>query len=138
MKVIKIPYDTTIPCTVHEIPDAQDLSIQEAGKVLERIKELISIGWAEIVLTIVKGDDPRREYVLIVDEVGKLKDGWTGRINTRASQYYAGTPYGDLIVGDVVFLAREWTESFGECDLAGLTDYEEEAILEHLMDEVDL
>ena len=133
MKVIKIPYNSEIPCTVHEIQDAKDLSIEESGRVLDRIKELISIEWAEVVLTIAKGDDPRREYVLIVDEVGKLKDGWTDRINARASQYYAGTRYGDPIVGDVVFLAREWTESFGECDLAGLTDYEEEVLMFYLL-----
>ena len=133
MKVIKIPYNTAIPCTVHEIADAKDPSIEEAGKVLDRIKELIGIEWAEIVLTIIKGEDPHRDYVLIVDEVGKLKDGWTDRINTRASQWYAGAPHGDLIVGNVVLLAREWTESFGECDLAGLTDWEEEVLMFHML-----
>ena len=133
MKVIKIPYNVETECTVHEIPDAQDLSIQEAGRVLDRIKELIGIEWAEIVVTIIKGEDPRRDYCLIVDEVGKLKDGWTDRINARASQWYAGAPHGDPIVGDVVLCAREWTESFGECDLTGLTDWEEEVLMFHLL-----
>ena len=133
MKVIKIPYDLNEPCTVHEIQDAKDLSIEEAGNVLDRIKELIQIEWAEVVLTIIKDEDPRRDYCLIVDEVGKMKDGWIERINIRASQFYAGTPYGDPIVGNVVLLAREWTESFGECDLAGLTDWEEEVLMFHLL-----
>lgn len=132
MKVIKIPHDKNMPCTVHEIQDAQDLSIEEAGKVLDRIKKLIGIEWAEIVLTNIKGEDPRRDYCLIVDEVGKLKDGWTDRINARASQYYAGTLYGDPIVGNVVLCAREWTESFGECDLTGLADWEEAALIEDI------
>lgn len=133
MKVIKIPYDMKTPCTVHDIQDAQDLSIEEAGKVLDRIKELIEIEWAEIVLTIIKGKDPRREYCLIVDEVGKLKDEWHKKINIRASALYAGTPHGDPIVGDVVLCAREWTDSFGECDLAGLSDKEEKIILFNLL-----
>ena len=133
MKVIKIPYDKSIPCTVHEIEDARDLSIEESGKVLDRIKKLISIEWAEIVLTFIKGEDPRREYCLIVDEVGKLKDGWVYKINPRASQWYAGALHGDPIVGDVVICAREWTESFGECDLAGLTDWEEEVLMFNLL-----
>ena len=133
MKVIKIPYDMKAPCTVHEIEDAKDLSIEESGKVLDRIKELISIEWAEIALTIIKGEDPRREYCLILDEVGKLKENWTERINLRASALYAGTQFGDPIVGDVVLCAREWTDSFGECDLAGLTDWEEKALLYHLI-----
>ena len=133
MKVIKIPYDKNIPCTVHEIQDAEDLSIEESGKVLDRIKELISIEWAEVVLTFIKSGDPRREYCLIVDEVGKLKEGWVKRINPRASQWYAGAFHGDPIVGDVVLLAREWTASFGECDLAGLTEWEEEVLMFHLL-----
>ena len=133
MKVIKIPYDSTIPCTVHEIQDAKDLSIEESGRVLDRIKELISIEWAEIVLTIVKGEDPRRDYVLIVDEIGKLKDGWSDRINTRASQFYAGTLHGDPIIGNVVLMAREWNEKFGEYDLAGLTEWEEEVLMFYLL-----
>ena len=127
MKVIKIPYDTAIPCTVHEVPEPEE------ENCLEKIKELISIEWAEIAVTIMKGEDPRREYCLILDEVGKLKDGWRKRINTRASQWYAGTVYGDPIVGDVVFSAREWTESFGECDLAGLEDWEVTVLLSRLL-----
>ena len=133
MKVIKIPYDTAIPCTVHEITDAQDSSIEEAGEVLDHVKELIDIEWAEIVLTIIKGEDPRRDYVLVVDEIGKLKDGWTEKINARASQWYASALHGDLIVGNVVLLAREWRETFGECDLTRLTDWEEEVLMFHML-----
>ena len=132
MKIIKIPYDSNIPCTVHEIQEAQDQSIEEAGNVLNRIKELIGIEWAEIVITIIKGQDPRREYCLIIDEIGKLKDGWKDKINARASKFYAGALYGDPIVGDVVLMAREWNDRFGECDLAGLIDWEIDALLEDL------
>ena len=112
MKVIKIPHDIRIPCTIHEV---------NQDNCLDQIKQLINIEWAEIVLTIIKDEDPHRDYCLIVDEVGKLKEGWIKKINPRASQFYAGTMHGDPIVGDVVLCAREWTESFGECDLAGLT-----------------
>ena len=112
MRVIKIPHDIRISCTIHEV---------NQDNCLDQIKQLINIEWAEIVLTILKDEDPHRDYCLIVDEVGKLKEDWVERINPRASQFYAGTMHGDPIVGDVVLCAREWTESFGECDLAGLT-----------------
>jgi len=127
MKVIKIPYDAKEPCTVHDVPDAEDT------RCLDKIKELIQIEWAEIVLTFIKGEDPRREYVLIVDEIGKLKEGWVKRINPRASQWYAGSMHGDPIVGDVILMAREWTKNFGECDLAGLNEYEEEVLMFYMI-----
>ena len=122
MKIIKIPIDLNEPCTVHEIQDTQDLSIEESGKVLEQIKQLIGIDWAEIVVIHIRPSDPRRDYCLIVDEVGKLKDGW--QMNIRASKFYPGTLYGDPIAGNVILCAREWTDSFGECDLAGLEENE--------------
>lgn len=124
MKVIKIPHDERIPCTIHEV---------NQDNCLDQIKQLINIEWAEIVLTIIKDKDPHRDYCLIVDEIGKLKEKWVERINPRASQFYAGTMHGDPIVGDVILCAREWTESFGECDLAGLTDWEEEVLMFHLL-----
>ena len=124
MTVIKIPYSFNEPCTLHEVPDAADTSIEESGKVFSAIKDLIGIEWGEIVLTLIKRVDPSRDYCLIVDEVGKLKDGWHDRINVRASQFYAGTPYGDPIVGDVILCARQWNSTFGECDLDGLTLFE--------------
>ena len=127
MKVIKIPYDKNIPCTVHEVAEPGD------SKCLNEIKELIEIESAEIVLTFIKCEDPRRDYCLIVDEVGKLKEEWHKKINTRASMFYAGSLHGDPIVGDVVICAREWTETYGECDLAGLDDYEEEVIMFFLL-----
>lgn len=134
MKVIKIPYDDTIDCSVHDIPDRSDDSVEASGRVLDDIKKLIGIDWAEVVsLVMIKNKDPLRDYCFIVDEVGKLKDGWTERINIRASRFYPGTFEGDPIVGDVVFCAREWTDSFGECDLAGLTDREEEVIMFHFL-----
>lgn len=119
MKVIKIPYDTKRPCTVHNVEET------ECCRLLDKLKELIQIEWAEIVLTFIKGEDPHRDYVLIVDEVGKLKDEWFKKINPRASKWYAGSMHGDPIVGDVILMAREWNDIFGECDLVGLTDYEE-------------
>ena len=122
MKVIKIPYDLSNPCTIHDIPNRVDDSIEASGRVLDDIKKLIDIDMAEIVYlsTVVNKDDPHRDYCLIVDEVGKCKDGWEERINIRASLFYPGTAHGDPIVGDVAFCAREWTDSFGECDLTGL------------------
>ena len=121
MHVIKIPYDVSKPCIVHEIPDRTDDSVEASGRVLDDIKKLIGIEWAEIVyLSTIKSEDPHRDYCFIVDEVGKCKDGWPDRINVRASSYYPGTAYGDPIVGDVVICARQWIDSFGECDLAGL------------------
>ena len=121
MTVIKIPYDVSKPCTVHEIADRTDDSVEASGSVLDDIKKLIGIEWAEIVaLSTIKGDDPYRDYCFIVDEVGKCKDGWTSRVNPVASCFYPGTVYGDPIVGDVVICARQWIDSFGECDLVGL------------------
>ena len=117
MKVIKIPINVELPCTVHEVPEPDEETC------LDKIKELIEIEWAEIVVTNQRGTLDR-DYVLIVDEVGKLKDGWLSKINWRASQYYAGTFHGDPIVGNVVLCARQWAPSGGECDLAGLTDPE--------------
>ena len=133
MKVIRIPYNMNEECTVHDIPDRIDDSIEASGRVLDDIKELIGIEWAEIVVTWCKNyKDRTRDYCLIVDEIGKCKDGWTDRINLRGSRFYAGTVHGDPIVGDVVLCAREWTDSFGECDLAGLTDYEIDVFISHL------
>ena len=113
MKVIKIPIELNESCTVHDV---------NASNCLDQIKQLIGIDWAEIVVIHTRPTNPRRDYCLIVDEVGKLKDGW--RMNIRASQFYPGTLYGDPIAGNVILCAREWTDSFGECDLAGLTDEE--------------
>ena len=113
MKVIKIPIELNESCTVHDVNESD---------CLDQIKQLIGIEWAEIVVIHARPSDPRRDYCLIVDEVGKLKDGW--RMNIRASQFYPGTLYGDPIAGNVILCAREWTDSFGECDLAGLTDEE--------------
>ena len=125
MHVIKIPYDVSKPCTVHEIADRVDDSVEASGRVLEDIKKLIGIERAEVVyLSTIKSEDPHRDYCFIVDEVGKCKDGWTNRINVRASFFYPGTTYGDPIVGDVVLCARQWIDSFGECDLVGLELFE--------------
>ena len=123
MKVIKIPYNIECPCTVHTVPEPA-----EEG-CFDQIKKLIEIDWAEIVLTRLRSDELYREFVLIVDECGKLKDQWDARINDRASIFYTGTYYGDPIVGDVVICARQWAPGFGECDLDGLDDLEILSIL---------
>ena len=74
MKVIKIPYDDTVECTVHDIQDRIDDSIAASGRVLDAIKDLIDIEWAEIVLTVISTKRTNlRDFVLIVDEVGKGK-----------------------------------------------------------------
>lgn len=122
MKVIKIPYDISIPLTVCSIGESKDNSDEEAGRVLDDIKQLINIEWAEIVAIFnLKSSDAHRDFCLIVDECGKLKENWEEKINIRASYFYRGSYFGDYIVGDVVFLARQWNERFGDCDLAGLT-----------------
>ena len=126
MKIIKIPYDLTQPATVEEVTDAL---------CLQQMKQLINIEWAEVVLTFLNSSDLHREFCLIVDEVGKLKDGWIDKINVRASQFYLGTQAGDPIVGDVILCAREWTYSFGECDLAGLEDSEIRSLMNYLQKE---
>ena len=126
MKVIHIPYERTLPCTVHDVS-------QDTDCCLDEIKKLIGIEWAEIVVTIIKAPDPHRDYCLIVDEVGKLKEGWTSRINERASRFYAGSYHGDPIVGDVVLCAREWSPEYGECDLTGLCKVEEDVLLHQLL-----
>ena len=134
MKVIKIPYDLEQACSICDIEDPNDLSDEECWKVLKQIKQLLNIDMAEIVyLNTVCSSEPNRDFCLIVDEVGKLKDGWTDRINNRASQFYPGSVFGDPIVGDVVLCARQWTDNFGACDLAGLTDYEVEVMMFHLL-----
>lgn len=123
MKVILIPFDDEKPCTVHDIEDALDSTDEESYIVLKRIKNLIDIDMAEIVyLNTLHSSDPDRDFCLIVDEVGKLKEGWPDRINIRASQFYPGTLCGDPIVGDVVLCPRQWTPGHGECDLAGFND----------------
>ena len=124
MKVIKIPYNKALPATTEEVSEEH---------CLDEIKQLIGIEWTEVVVIHIKCTDPRRDYCLIVDEVGKLKEGWEENINVRASQFYAGALCGDPIVGNVVLCAREWTDSFGECDLTGLTDYEEEVLMFYLL-----
>lgn len=126
MKIIKIPYDLSSPATVEEVTD--ELCLQQ-------MKQLIGIEWAEVVLTFLNSSDLHREFCLIVDEVGKLKDNWIDRINVRASQFYLGTQAGDPIVDDVILCAREWTYSFGECDLAGLEDSEIRSLMNYLQKE---
>ena len=65
MKIIKIPYKLSSPATVEEVTD--ELCLQQ-------MKQLIGIEWAEVVLTFLNSSDLHREFCLIVDEVGKLKD----------------------------------------------------------------
>ena len=120
MKVIKIPYDLSEPCIVCEVSEP------DSHHCLDDIKKVIDIKYAEIVLTCVRSrfGDPFREYVLIVDEVGKLKDSWEKQINHRASMFYRGYLNGDPIVGDVVLCPRVWIPDAYECDLAGFSDAE--------------
>ena len=53
MKVIKIPYITELPCSVHEVSEPENESC------MDELKALIGIEWAELVLTRIKGEDPR-------------------------------------------------------------------------------
>lgn len=78
----------------------------DSGEWLDAVYGAIGCDCVEIVSTVVK------DVVLIVDESGKLKDGWQKRINYAASQLYAGSAYGDPIVGDVVLAYRVGPDLF--------------------------
>ena len=64
-------------------------------------------------------------YVLLVDEVGKLKDP-PKPVNFRASGFYPGSMYGDPIVGDVIVCTEGMRD--GEPDFVPLS-----LRLDHLM-----
>lgn len=64
-------------------------------------------------------------YVLLVDEVGKLKDP-PKPVNFRASGFYPGSMYGDPIVGDVIVCTEGMRD--GEPDFVPLSLW-----LDHLM-----
>lgn len=59
--------------------------------------------------------------VFFVDECGKIKDP-PQALNPIASCLYAGTAYGDPIVGPVVLFSLRCTEPYGEHDIFPLTD----------------
>ena len=53
--------------------------------------------------------------VMMVDECGKIKDP-PQVLNPLASRFYAGTPFGDPIVGPAVFMALKRVEPLMELD----------------------
>lgn len=74
-----------------EIPD---------DRWLETAYDLIGCDCIEIVQTVF------RDVVLVIDESGKLKDGWEDRINHAASDLYFGFSFNDLIIGNAILAYR--------------------------------
>lgn len=99
-KYIFIPADPKVPCSFIDV-NADDSSDPEVNRFNEHVHELISADCYEAVYVL-------SDLIMLVDESGKL----TGKpINPRASQFYPGTPYGDPIVGDVVFCSIKWIDT---------------------------
>lgn len=75
-------------------------------------REAIACDWLENVYTVLP------DIVIIVDEVGKVRQN-PQRLNPIASRLYAGTAFGDLIVGPAVVAAIHLRD--GESDWVPLT-----------------
>ena len=78
----------------------------DSDEWLDAVYSAIGCDMIEIVQSLIK------DVVLIVDESGKLFDGWEKRINYIASQMYGGYAYGDPIVGDVIVAYRQGPDLF--------------------------
>lgn len=101
MAFLKIYYDNRQP-TLVDIPT-------EPHAFLEACYREIECDCIEVASTRFDG------IVLILDESGKLKEGWRDRVNLKATMLYAGGDT-DAIVGDVL-VGRVINE-----DIVGLTD----------------
>ena len=88
MEYIKINYDETKP--LYEVVDLP----KDTEGFLEACYRHLHCGCIEVVPTVLKG------IYLIIDESGKLKDGWQSRINKEASRLYGS--WWDKIVGDAI------------------------------------
>ena len=84
------------------------------GLLSEQIHEAIGCSCFEQVYTLLPG------VVILVDEAGKIKLP-PQQHNEIASRLYAGTPYGDDIVGPAIVCAMRRTEPYGEYDLFPLS-----------------
>lgn len=76
------------------------------GFTLDEIYELLGCSMIEHI-SVLNG----KEEHMIVDEEGKLKEGWTERINAEATRIFDKS-YGagwDVVVGDVLMCSsKEW------------------------------
>lgn len=105
MPWIKIPHDDSLPpLQIVDLPDDPDATTEW----LYAVYDAIGCDCIEVANTLI------RDLVLVLDESGKLWDGWETRINKIASILY-GSPF-DPIVGDVILCRRS-----GE-DLIPITD----------------
>lgn len=89
------------------------------GFTLGWIAEQIGAEWAEIVR-------PARmtDYVMIVDEEGKLKDNMY--VNTVGSWLYEADRHGDVILGNCIFMKEEMGPEGPT--LAGIEDVQAESL----------
>lgn len=102
-KFLYIPVEG--PMEIHEIP------IDEVPQVFfDRVRELVGCKWLEFVHC--------GEYILLVDELGKIIDP-PKPVNPRASLLYPGTDFGDPIVGNCLIGAHGFRD--GESDIVGLS-----------------
>lgn len=105
MPWIKIPHDDSLPpLQIVQLPEDPNASTEW----LSAVYDTIGCHCIEVASTLFPA------LVLILDESGKLRDGWERRINKIASILY-GSPF-DPIVGDVILCRRS-----GE-DLTPITD----------------
>ena len=90
-KWLKINHDPSKdPFEWVELPDPG------SSTFLPAVYRALSCDSIELVQTVLRG------VCIYVDECGKLVPNWENNINQLASRLYAGTAYGDPIVGDVL------------------------------------
>lgn len=87
----------------------------------------IDCNWLENVYTVLPG------IVIIVDEVGKVKQN-PQRYNPIASRLYAGSPFGDPIVGPAVLASIGLVD--GESDWVSLTNAQLQCVAQYLQIEL--
>lgn len=108
MPWIQIHHDDSLPSLeVIDLPE-------QSSAWLRAVYRSIDCDCIEVASTVVP------DLVLVLDESGKLRDGWERRINKIASILY-GSPF-DPIVGDVILCRRSGA------DLIPITDQDLERI----------
>lgn len=86
----------------------------EAVSILD-LHPVIGCDCVEMVRSVIPG------IVFFVDESGRIKDP-PQALNPLVSRLYAGTAYGDPIVGPAVLFAVRRTEPYGEEDIFPLSE----------------
>lgn len=71
---------------------------EESGAWLRSVYDHLNIDILDVVPTVISG------LFLVIDDMGKMYDGWEDRINSSASVLY-GSPW-DPIVGDAILCRR--------------------------------